>query len=591
MRILSPLLLVLALLLSACAGLPMDSAPRAGVPVLGAQEQEVQSQPDPPRDGARPEEIWRGFLLANGSSTDSYEVARAYLSPGLADTWNPTSNVLIRSGDAQVSQANSVDSGQIESSVSVDAVLNQEGTLTEFDEDEVRTEDFELSEVEGQWRITALPEDFGLWLSRTEFDRQFQTAEISYVSDTEDVFVSDIRWFPRDGGTTTALARALLEPTPAYLEGAVRTGVLEGMDLADGSVPIDVATSTATVNLRGPGLSEDEDRIRMLWAQLVQTLTQVGGVDSVRLELNGQPVELADIDPSVASPRDLGYQNVVSTDSYGLVRSGTELLLVDPDDHALAELDPAEEGVETPANVSRIWQNLAVNQSLSIVAGTDEERESLWLRNLGGATEFDNVGTDLTNPQLTDDGTLWVGAQRGSMPAIWVFDSAGTQDQIPIRIEAEWLEAGTELHQLSVAPDGQRVAVVTHQTDSGPDQIGVAGILRDAEGDAVALAPLQRKFALFDSVEAVSWATDDALMVLGQRDEEQDPQPRPFVATLNSWVSPLGEAPQAETVRGFLTPDELLQNFVVTSESTILTREGAGWQSYRDGDDLLVPGQ
>ncbi|MBW8173663.1 GerMN domain-containing protein [Ornithinimicrobium sp. Arc0846-15] len=590
MRRFSPLAAVVALvlLLSACAGLPMYDAPQPGEPVLGAPDQDIQSQPDLPREGAPADEIWRGFLLANGSSTDGYEVAREYLSDDLAVSWVPTSNVVIRSGDAQVAEIDNIESGTIEATITVDSVLGGDGNFIEFDGEETQTESFTLNQIAGEWRITELPDGFGLWLSETEFDRQFRKAEISYVSATEDIFVSDSRWFPRADGFSTALARALLEPTPAYLDGAVRTGVVEGMDLAAGGVPIDVATSTATVNLRGPGLADDEDRVRMLWAQFTQTLTQVGGVDQVVLQLNGQPLELPEGQEALDSAAALGFETLDPLDEYGLVRNGTSLALVNPDDHALAEMDPEVEGIEIPASVSQKWEALAVDESLSTLAGVDEDRETLWLRGDNGAQQFGNLGTSLTDPQLVGDGTVWIGAARGSTPAVWVLDADAGEDQEPTRLEAEWLTPDLELHQLSVSPDGSRVAVLNHPTDGGADEIGIAGIVRNADGEPIGLAPPRREFAVFETVDNASWATDESLVVLGKRAEDTDV--RPFVAPLNDRLEPLGEAPSAQTVQGFLT-EAGLQAFVVTTDGTVLTREGAGWQSYREGDDLVVPGK
>ena len=61
----------------------------------------------------------------------------------------------------------------------------------------------------GEWRISALPETFGTWLSRADLQRLYDPFRIYYVSTGDRRMVPDVRWLPLGTGLATRLARVV----------------------------------------------------------------------------------------------------------------------------------------------------------------------------------------------------------------------------------------------------------------------------------------------------------------------------------------------------------------------------------------------
>ena len=76
--------------LAACAGVP-TSGPIEQGPVVDAGEssQFIRVIAAPPSVGASPTEIVRGFFEANASLESDHAIARRYLTPEAAATWDP----------------------------------------------------------------------------------------------------------------------------------------------------------------------------------------------------------------------------------------------------------------------------------------------------------------------------------------------------------------------------------------------------------------------------------------------------------------------------------------------------------------------
>lgn len=575
-------LTVLVLVLTGCSGLPTDDAPRPGRPVLGQPLQIVQAQPDPPPVNATPTEIVRGFLQANVSFADSHEVARTYLTDELAASWMPADHVFIYDGDFELSTAND---GVVEARASARADLDEHGRLAESPAETTRSERFALTRMAGQWRISEFPQQFGLWLSASDFERQFRTASIAYGSPVQNGWVPDVRWFPHEG-LPTALARAVLDPVPDHLEGAVATGVSNGMELIAGAVPVDTATGTATVNLRGPGLSDNLPRTRLLWAQFVETLTQAGGVRSVDLQLNGQPLRVPGIDGPVSSAAQLGYLPVAVSTELAVLRSRDDLVLVDPTEYDLRNAPAsAARQIELP-QVDLRWQGLATDATLQEFAAVSSDRSTLWRWRAGQEMERSEIGRELTPPSYDRTGSLFVAGRSAAGPQVWALPTSGPLDAVARRLRAPWLQEGMSLEAFEVSPDAQQAAVLISDDTSGERTLAITGVLRDAEGTPEALTEPRFAAQNLQAVREVAWPSSTSLVVLDQG--SGDEVLTPYQVPLNGWVEPLPPEPGAEHLRAVLV-DEGFELFLVTRAAEIFSREGSGWYSYRNGEDLVVP--
>lgn len=576
---------VFALLaLTACTGLPTDRAPRPGAAVLGQPRQLVQAQPDPPTPGATPQQIVRGFLRANVGLAEDHQVARSYLTEELGASWIPTDHVLVLDG---ASALEATGEGEVRASVSARGELGEDGRLQEFSTQSApRSESFSLTQVQGQWRIDGFPDQFGLWLSASDFERQFRTASIFYGSPGEGVLVPDVRYFARDEGLPTALARAVLEPVPDYLGGAVVSAVAEETELLAGAVPVDPGTGVATVNLRGSGLGEDAAMTKLLWAQLVQTLTQAGGVRAVDLQVNGQPLVVSGVEGPVSSVTELGYREGDPAVEVAVLRARDELTLVDATNYALDDLPEdraAEIDLPRPAET---WGELTTDAVLGEFAGISRDQSTLWRWRAGEEVTRPEIGTALTPPAYDRTGALWVAGRSAAGPRVWVLSGREPLGAVARRVQTPWLDEGTTVQDLRVAPDSQRAVVLLRDDETDEQQIGVVGIVRDGDRSPVALTAPRVIAPTIESVETVAWASSTSLAVLGA--EAQVEIATPYQVPLNGWVVALPAEDSSQHLRA-VPDDEGFELVLVTSEGEIFTRSGGGWYSYRNGDDLVVP--
>ncbi len=93
--------LTLALVLVGCGGIPTTGPVIAG-PAVDEVDPEYVVSPNGPTAGADPNDILTGFLQAVRSPVLNYQIARQFLTPQLAQSWDPNAGVLIRTGSAHL---------------------------------------------------------------------------------------------------------------------------------------------------------------------------------------------------------------------------------------------------------------------------------------------------------------------------------------------------------------------------------------------------------------------------------------------------------------------------------------------------------
>lgn len=337
------MVLPLALALSACAGLPTSETVERGLPVQGAPVQEVQALPVGPEEDASREQIVASFLRASSSFADDHDVARSFLTADLARQWRPTSGVLVYEGEPQLTAD---EDGTVLAEVTVRGTVDQDGYLVEVPRGTTQTHRFEMERVRDQWRIAAFPEGAGLWLSEINYERQYTHAAIHYVTPRGGLLVPDVRWFPHDG-LPTSLASAQIGPVPDYLVGAAATGISEDLQLVASAVPLDPATSTATVDLRGLTLGSSAAQQKEVLAQFARTLTQAPGVTSVLVRSAGRPLEVEGVNNPISDVSTTGFADATWTVPYGLLRTGDRLRPVVAEHYQLQD-DLAVDADELP---------------------------------------------------------------------------------------------------------------------------------------------------------------------------------------------------------------------------------------------------
>ncbi|WP_131103976.1 LpqB family beta-propeller domain-containing protein [Ornithinimicrobium sufpigmenti] len=586
---------VVALLLSACSGqLPTTPEPRAGLPVQVQAQPEIERLLNPPQPDASAADIVRGFLRANVGFADEDDVARLFLLEGLASEWVPTSNVLVYDGTPVVTVSD--DGREAEVSIEVVARIDGQGRLTEQAAATV-TESFELTRVQGQWRIRAFPEDFGVWLTYPDLVAAFRASTLYHLSTHGQHFVPEVRWLARGEGLPTAVTRAALAPAPEHLAGAVRSGANENVRLAAPSVTVDPETRVATVPLEGSGLIDGSDSAEALVSQISHALLELGGISAVDVQVAGRSLTVGGSEGPVTSTGELPYSDAMRDVDIAMLRIGEQFFPVNPTAYNLRNLpEETARNLELP-RLGLSWGGVAATEDLQDFAAVSTDRASLWRWQAGDGDEPGESSTnagiadELTPPAVDPQGAFLVaGVHRSTgAPRLWWLERDDVQS-LAEPLDAPWLRDRDRVRSLSISPDGTRVAMVLGDTSRERGRLMVAGILRDQDGEPKGLTQAVPAAGALVDVSSARWASSRELYLVGQR--QDDAAPRGFSLPLGDFLQPLGAVDGIDFVEVIPVPRiEGPRPIVHSADGRFYTTEGTqGWFNARNGDELVIPG-
>lgn len=481
----------LAVSLTACSGWSLDvptSGPiQQGERLVGGEEgQFIRVIARPPAEGMSPAQIVQGFLDASASFDGNHAVARQYLTPAASAEWDSRAGVLVYDGVLGLSATTTAAitaRGVLSGSIARDGhyVVEQPGRelVAEFD----------LVEVDGQWRLDRVPS--GLILSRADVDRAFRTYDLYFYDPDFSRLLPDTRILPILGpGMATTLMTRLLAGPSDWLSPAVRSAIPEGTTLSIASVPIEAGVARVDLS---PGVRAlAAGPLSVLAAQITATLAQVPEVSSVQLSAGGTRLVIP------------GLPTVLRVDSELVTGAraappGTAYLL---DDAGIARL--TAEGVQPVSvrgTVPRL-RSLAVYGDAARLAGIDG-RGRLWLR-ADGDFEVIPVGV-VSSVEFDRSGTLWAVTRRGRVLVVG-------PDRAVSRVTVADLPTGSRIGRISLAPDGVRLAVVA-DVDGGSTLL-IGRITRGVDA-LVTVSAFTRAEQQLTTVLDVGWEGDRSLVVLG----------------------------------------------------------------------------
>lgn len=492
-------------------------APPSGPSQLGRLNQQGTDQgqaypqliPVPPGGDWSPERIVSGFLAASASFANGHAVARQYLDPVTARRWNPTWAVTVV-GQPQVSEIKSVPakpvSGSMTATVRVTgqqlATLTGTGQPLPSSSAQV-SEDFSLTNEDGQWRITELPAH--LLLSRQTFLQVYQPRNLYFLSPSG-ALVPDPVFVPQQA-TDTALAydlvRALRPPGPpegALLFRAVHTSFPAGATL---HTPVRVDGTLATVNLGGAAAATSQEVRQQMAAQLVWTLTSQSyapsPIQSVVLEINGHPQAI----------RGAVGQLLRNYQAWVPAQAGHADLYFTGSDGVLRELTPGGKARPLPgaAGDSRHeFSAIAVSPTGSMLAATASSARGCVVETAGlsGKAAFTRhvlPGSPCTSLSWDSSGDLWAAAGR----VVWMLPPGASPQRL-----GTGLLGGDSVSVFRVAPDGVRAVMITRSRSGSRLLLG--SIARN--GSAPVLAGKAAIGAGIANPVDVSWHGPDHAIVL-----------------------------------------------------------------------------
>ena len=557
--VLVALLLVLASAATGCSTVPTSSPTVQVTQAPQPPDDEVGIEPLSPVRGATPEEVVRGFIDAAASTVRGHPVAREHLAPEAADSWSDEAGITVLTpGYATVT----TDSGAV--AVTADAVgtVDQRGVFTGGGP-EVFTYEFDVEQVDDEWRITRPPD--GLLILQPDFERVYDQLSVYFLDPTGRRLVPDPRYLITGEAQPTALVDRLLAGPSSELAAGV------GNPLASVQLrrAVRVSARAVTVDLTGvpdgpgPLLSE-------LCAQLVWTLDQLR-VGSVEILVDGEPVALEGV-PSVQNVGDWASfdPDAVAVDAIGHYVDAGALRTVTGEPAP----GPAGTGVYglTGAAVSA---DMRTGKLDSMVATAGNGPVTLLAGDYGGELAPVLTGATLTAPT--------VAATRAET---WVVREGVSVVRVPAGGPAQAVAAPTlaglgRTEVLQLSPDGVRAAVVV----DGPDGPALyRGTVVRSEDGGVALRDLRAVAPSLSQVVDVAWRDGGTLLVLAGDGAED--RIVPYTVGVDGWgltvvpTSGLPTQPRAIAAAPGRQP-------LVSAGGTIWRLSGSIWVTLLSGREPL----
>ncbi|MBU4335272.1 MAG: hypothetical protein KJ548_01750 [Actinobacteria bacterium] len=472
------LVLVVAALLSGCAGIPTSGEVNAG-DVEVDDSTGVVALPEGPQAGATPRAIVEGFMLAGSAGlSGDFSVARQFLAGEAAQSWDPSAGTTVAS---QTTLSQSGDS-QFTASLDVIGKVDKAGRFAEA-ADARESVTFDLVEVDGEWRISEPPT--GLVVSERVFQQQYRAAPLYFVTLDGAELVPDVRYYPVRNLATSVIQGLLAGPSP-WLQDAVTTAVPDGIELKPEVVTIG-SDGTAQVVLQPAATVIAAPDRGLLLAQITRSLDLPGiRAVSVRAGVDGTLLdgERAFTDTDVQVPV------MLSGDS--LVQLADGALTPVPGVASLAGL-----GVRAPAVDLAGDVRVALSGTGTLVRLPTSGSDAVVLVS----------GDVLAAPSVDRFDWVWTARESQGDGLLAV----GPQGQV-VQLAADWL-AGRTVTALRVSRDGTRVAVVS--AGSSGTSVDVAGIVRDKSGAPASIGVSIQVGASLTAADQVVWIDASTLVVLG----------------------------------------------------------------------------
>lgn len=485
-------LLGVMLVLSGCSSIPSNS-PVQSIDLDGGNSNPdgtVQFTPQGPQADASQREIVDGFIEAGIASQDDYKVAREFLDPKQTGIWKGSVRTLVYGGQPSVLPGAKSDTFTVQ--LEIVAEIDDLGIRTDVAPHTTRAVDMGLEKLDGQWRISSLPD--GIMLDQDRFTHVFAPQTLYFYDVTYAYAVPDVRWFPTRTGVAASIVEALLAGPAPYLENAVVSAFPTGSSLVRSSVPIE--SRRATVDLSsGTFLDSTELSRQQMQQQLELTLSGLASVRSVVMSDEQSEIKpgpkapeflVAEVNPSVPDTQ-IG---VLDKSLYYLKGKSSRLV---GGIGNIAGYNP-----RLPA-MSPLGNRYAfLNGKRTELVAVDEE----------GRSSVVATGTDLVRPSMDAHGWTWTVDNSATTSVLAVPADIALSGKVR-PITAAWL-ADADVSSLRVSRDGARVVIVSSK--DGETRVSVSGILRDADGSPRGFAPPKRIYPEVPATQAL-WNSDVSIIV------------------------------------------------------------------------------
>jgi Lipoprotein LpqB beta-propeller domain/Sporulation and spore germination len=473
MRLPAPLLLMLGLMLAVagCVSLPESGPVKASPAENQADEQApFDFNPGGPKHGATPVDIVSGFLTAMQATPLTTFVAREFLTAGSGGRWVPERGTVVY-GIQTMTESKSGVVLRLGSTTQLDGRGEWLGDPTHG---KGLRYNFKLVREKGQWRISNPPNR--LVVPQSHFDTRFQQYFLYFFDKSAQVLVPEPVYLPSGPQAPTLLVAGLLRGPDQDLLGVERTFIPARTKLGDISVPVS-HDGVADVPLSDDMLDLKEGDLNLAFAQLAWTLTQVPGIEKMRVTVDGSPVDLpgessdvsvtgwSDVDPSVAW---------ASQAMFGL-RDGRVVTIADSHEQRVAGVFGSFDFGLRSVAVDLSGEHLAgvADQGRTVLVAT-RSAPPKGRPSKSDATTVYSGGTHVLQPAWDLYGQLWL-VDRTEAGAVLVVVRNG----FATAVEAPGI-SGADVRAFVLSRDGTRLVAEVH----GPhqDRLVIARVQREHSG-------------------------------------------------------------------------------------------------------------
>jgi hypothetical protein len=494
--------LLSALALTGCVSLPQDGpVHRVATQNAGEADALVDYTPGGPKAGSAPVPLVDNFFAAMTATPLNTFVAREFLASESSRSWVPERGTVVYGSRRLVSEPG----GRVRVVLGDVVALDDRGTwLGDPTRGRGLSYDLRLVRDGGEWRITRPPNR--LLIPRAHFDTEYQPYMLYFFEKSAQVLVPEPVYVPRGLQAPTMLVAGLLKGPARDLLGVERTFFPTSTSLDGISVPVS-RDGTAEVPLSDAVLDVDDQQLNLLFAQTAWTLSQISGVERIRVTVDGTPVDLggtrvdvrvgswSEFDPAVAW---------ASTTLFG-IRDGRVVAVTNGKEGRVAGPFGA-----LPLALRSIGVDLPGQHVAGVTSDGTRVLESA-MNGTPGQSQVRTVyaGTDVLRPVYDLYGHVWVLDRTVSGARLSVV-RAGVPRVVPVPGLS-----GHVVVRMVLSRDGTRL--VAQLRENSRDSLVVSRVERDARGRVRRVSPAkalplpQQTPAL---IRGLAWRTPSSLAVL-----------------------------------------------------------------------------
>ncbi|MBA3528864.1 MAG: GerMN domain-containing protein [Propionibacteriaceae bacterium] len=462
----------------------------------------------PPSFGDEPKRIVEGYLRATSNYQPNYAIAKQYLTKAAAEKWRPEDGASIYSGTPTASGKSTVMlDGRLIGSLGSDRTYTAKNAPLKVN--------FGMVSEDGEWRISKPPP--GLLVAEYSFLTFYKSYNIYFIGNGTSLVPDPIYLpnLPSQANIASVLMKALLSGPSKWLQPAVTSAIPANTALSVDSVTLQ--DGVAEVPLSDAVLPLNDRQRSLLTAQVVYTLKQAAGIDSVVFKVNQKPFSVpgADADsfevPVDAVPPDVDPIPFGAGEQLYAVR-GKAVQLVDANAGS-----PNARPMLGPLGLGKYdVESLAVSVTNTDIAVVTDGGTMLRKAFTSASTPNGNMSTvtsgvtELLRPQFSRYGELWALGRLGGRQRLWMF-GAGK----PIEVGGPILAGGT-VSAFKISPDGARMALV--RTTGSRTELGIARINRSDKITVDGWRPLdtnQSNTLSISRIQDVGWLDATDMLVLG----------------------------------------------------------------------------